>query len=51
LHNRYRHPRPEVLEELHSAHVQTESTDVSGAACFHLDGRSGVQRMPCGTGR
>jgi competence protein ComEC len=39
LHNRYHHPRPEVLAELQSAHVGTFSTDIHGAACFLLDGQ------------
>jgi competence protein ComEC len=40
LHNRYGHPRPEVLRELQSAGVHTISTDINGAACFELDGAS-----------
>ena len=39
LHNRYHHPRPEVLAELQTAHVGTFSTDIHGAACFLLDGQ------------
>ncbi len=38
LHNRYGHPRPEVLHELQSAGVRTFSTDINGASCFQLDG-------------
>jgi competence protein ComEC len=38
LHNRYGHPRPEVLAELQHARVRTFSTDVNGATCFQLDG-------------
>lgn len=45
LRNRYGHPRPEVLEELQAAHVRTFSTDIDGAICFRLDGRS-VSPMP-----
>jgi competence protein ComEC len=39
LHNRYGHPREEVLEELQEAHVQTFRTDIHGASCFVLDGK------------
>jgi competence protein ComEC len=46
-HNRYGHPRTEVLEELQAAHVRTVSTDVNGSACFQLDGKSSVQRVAC----
>ena len=38
LHNRYGHPREEVLAELQAAHVRTLSTDINGASCFELDG-------------
>jgi competence protein ComEC len=51
LHNRYGHPRAEVLEELQSAHVRTASTDINGAACFRLDGKSAVQAVSCGADR
>jgi len=37
LHNRYGHPREEILDELEAAHVRTLSTDVNGIACFRLD--------------
>jgi competence protein ComEC len=48
LHNRYGHPRQEVLEGLQAAHVRTFSTDLNGASCFRLDG-NGVQPEPdCG---
>ena len=40
LHNRYGHPREEILQELQLAGVRTFSTDIHGAACFRLDGRS-----------
>ncbi len=40
LHNRYGHPREEVLEELQTAHVQTFRTDIHGASCFVLDGKT-----------
>ena len=38
LHNRYHHPRQEVLAELQAAKVRTYVTDINGAACFQLDG-------------
>jgi competence protein ComEC len=38
LHNRYGHPREEVLAELQASHVRTFSTDINGAVCFELDG-------------
>ena len=38
LHNRYGHPREEVLEELQAAHVRTYITAVNGVTCFLLDG-------------
>jgi competence protein ComEC len=40
LHNRYGHPRQEVLEELQAAHVRTLRTDINGISCFVLDGKS-----------
>jgi competence protein ComEC len=40
LHNHYGHPRPEVLGALQAAHVRTFSTDINGASCFELDGKS-----------
>jgi competence protein ComEC len=39
LHNRYGHPRQEVLEELQEAHVRTFRTDINGASCFEMDGK------------
>ena len=45
LHNHFGHPRPEVLEELQQAHVQTFRTDLDGTTCFALDGRQ-VTAMP-----
>jgi hypothetical protein len=36
LHNRYHHPREEVLAELQATKVRTYSTDIQGAGCFHL---------------
>jgi competence protein ComEC len=47
LRNRYGHPREEVLEELQQAHVRTFRTDIQGAACFRLDGRT-VEGDECG---
>jgi competence protein ComEC len=40
LRNRYGHPRQEVLQELQAAHIRTYSTDLNGAVCFHLDGKT-----------
>ena len=48
LHNRYGHPREEVLGELQAAHVRTFSTDINGAACFDLDGKSVKASAFCG---
>jgi competence protein ComEC len=47
LHNRYGHPRAEVLRELQSAGVRTFSTDIHGAACFRLDGKSVLPDPSC----
>jgi len=48
LHNRYGHPREEVLEELQEAHVRTLRTDVNGISCFVMDGRTTVGVVGCG---
>jgi competence protein ComEC len=48
LHNRYGHPRREVLEELEAAKVRTFSTDINGAACFRLDGKTTTPDLACG---
>ena len=48
LHNRYGHPRQEVLEELQSAHVRTYRTDINGATCFRLDGKAVAPEPSCG---
>ena len=48
LHNRYGHPRPEVLKALETAQVRTYSTDINGAACFLLDGKSVTPDAACG---
>jgi competence protein ComEC len=47
LRNRYSHPRPEVLKALTAAHVRTFSTDIHGAVCFRLDGRSTTAEPSC----
>jgi len=47
LHNRYGHPREEVLEELQEAHVRTFRTDLNGASCFVLDGKT-IEAAQCG---
>jgi competence protein ComEC len=48
LHNRYGHPRPEVLAALEAARVRTYSTDINGAACFLLDGKRVIPDVACG---
>jgi competence protein ComEC len=48
LHNRYHHPRPEVLAELQTAKVRTYSTDINGATCFQMDGKVVVPEPLCG---
>jgi competence protein ComEC len=48
LRNRYGHPRIEVLEELQAAKVRTFSTDINGATCFRLDGKTTVPDLACG---
>jgi competence protein ComEC len=48
LHNRYGHPRREVLEELEAAKVRTFSTDINGATCFRLDGKTTTPDLTCG---
>ena len=49
LHNRYGHPREEVLAELEAAKVRTYSTDIHGAACFLLDGKNAAADPSCST--
>jgi competence protein ComEC len=51
LHNRYGHPRPEVLAELQQARVSTYSTDIQGATCFRLDGKTAAAESSCATDR
>jgi len=48
LHNRYGHPREEVLEELEAAHVRTLRTDINGISCFVLDGKTTTGTVGCG---
>jgi competence protein ComEC len=48
LHNRYGHPREEVLAELQASHVRTLSTDINGASCFELDGSNAKASAFCG---
>jgi len=40
LRNRYGHPRQEIMSELERAHVRTFRTDINGATCFVLDGKT-----------
>ncbi len=48
LHNRYGHPREEVLEELQKARVRTFRTDINGISCFELDGKIATADLECG---
>ncbi|MGA3130920.1 MAG: ComEC/Rec2 family competence protein [Terracidiphilus sp.] len=48
LHNRYGHPREEVLEALQQAHVRTYQTDTNGITCFSLDGKTVAADPGCG---
>jgi competence protein ComEC len=48
LHNRYGHPREEVLKELEDAHVRTFRTDIGGISCFRLDGKTVGPEAECG---
>lgn len=48
LHNRYGHPREEVLEELQAAKVRTFRTDLNGITCFQLDGKTVAPEPLCG---
>ena len=49
LHNRYGHPRQPVLEELQAAHVRTYRTDIGGATCFELNGKTATPDPTCST--
>ena len=51
LHNRYGHPRQEVLEELQAAQVRTFRTDINGATCFRLDGKTTAPELAAAGGR
>jgi competence protein ComEC len=48
LRNRYGHPRIEVLKALEDAQVRTFSTDINGASCFRLDGKTTTPDLVCG---
>jgi len=48
IRNRYHHPWPAVLQELESAHVRTYLTELSGASCFLLNGKSTSADPECG---
>jgi competence protein ComEC len=48
LRNRYGHPRTEVLNALETSKVRTFSTDINGAACFWLDGKTTTPDLACG---
>jgi competence protein ComEC len=48
LRNRYGHPREEVLAELQAAKVRTFRTDINGATCFLLDGKTTEPEPNCG---
>jgi competence protein ComEC len=47
LRNRYGHPRQEVLAALQAAKVRTLRTDINGAACFVLDGKTTEPEPDC----
>jgi competence protein ComEC len=47
LHNRYGHPREEVLEALQQAHVRTYQTYANGITCFRLDGKTVEADVGC----
>ena len=49
LHNRFGHPRPEVLAKLEKSKVRTLSTDINGATCFRLDGKQASAELSCVT--
>jgi competence protein ComEC len=48
LRNSYGHPRMEVLQALQAAKVRTFSTDINGAVCFRLDGKTTTADYGCG---
>ncbi|HEY1262201.1 MAG TPA: ComEC/Rec2 family competence protein [Terriglobales bacterium] len=45
-HNRYGHPRQDVLGRLEAAHVLTYRTDSNGAVTFYLDGKNVIPELP-----
>jgi competence protein ComEC len=47
LRNRYGHPRQEVLRALQAASVRTFATDLDGAVCFRLDGKTVMADSAC----
>jgi len=47
-HNPYGHPREEVLHDLEAAKVRTYSTDINGATCFQLNGKTAEVNPFCG---
>jgi competence protein ComEC len=51
LHNRYGHPAPQTLFRLEAMGVPTFSTDLAGASCFVLDGRTVQVNVGCGMRR
>jgi competence protein ComEC len=48
LHNRYGHPRQEVLSGLQAAEVRTYRTDIEGVTCFALNGTAAWVTPGCG---
>ena len=49
LHNRYGHPRLEVLKRFKRPRSAPLSTDINGAACFRLDGKLVTPDPACGS--
>lgn len=45
--NRFGHPRPETLQRLEEAGAATYRTDLHGAVCFYLDGRTVTPQLAC----
>jgi competence protein ComEC len=48
IRNRFGHPRSEVLDGLQATHVRTLRTDIHGASCFALDGKTVALEPWCG---
>ena len=48
LHNRYGHPRAGGARGVAAAHVRTYRTDINGASCFVLDGKTVTADLQCG---